>query len=191
VYCHVQFFSIRRWQDTPTGADEAPYRNGRYRRSRKPLIRHVRGPYKTFGALPCTNVLLPRPRPSSAYQPLYQLHLLPPVRLLVHSERLSKSDAFDASILAGPLNQALPSANDFPPWGLQILSTMSGGRGCFNCGGCAWCFRVLVLDPLSYSFEMEADLHYRHHYLPPHIISYISYPSPSSYHHLHLPGDES
>jgi hypothetical protein len=87
----------------------------------KPLIRHVRGPYKTFGALPRTNVLLPRPQPSSAYQPLYQLHLLPPVRLLVHSERLSKSDAFDASILAGPLNQALPSANDFPSLGVTDL----------------------------------------------------------------------
>ena len=29
---------------------------------------------------------------------------------------------------------------------------MSGARGCFNCGGCAWCFRVvrLALPPMTF-----------------------------------------
>ncbi|KAH9038175.1 hypothetical protein EDB85DRAFT_1933884 [Lactarius pseudohatsudake] len=26
---------------------------------------------------------------------------------------------------------------------------MAGARGCFNCGGCAWCFRVVVVVVVS------------------------------------------
>ncbi|KIJ59689.1 hypothetical protein HYDPIDRAFT_100253 [Hydnomerulius pinastri MD-312] len=32
---------------------------------------------------------------------------------------------------------------------------MSGARGCFNCGGCAWCFRVVRFAFPSISFVIR------------------------------------
>ncbi|KAI0261398.1 hypothetical protein BC834DRAFT_479244 [Gloeopeniophorella convolvens] len=34
---------------------------------------------------------------------------------------------------------------------------MSGARGCFNCGGCAWCFRVVVVAVAPSSRALCAD----------------------------------
>lgn len=31
----------------------------------------------------------------------------------------------------------------------RLFLTMSGGRGCFNCGGCAWCFLCCFVDIYS------------------------------------------
>ena len=31
----------------------------------------------------------------------------------------------------------------------RFFLTMSGGRGCFNCGGCAWCFLCCFVDIYS------------------------------------------
>ena len=34
----------------------------------------------------------------------------------------------------------------FPQKFVEKKESMAGARGCFNCGGCAWCFRVVVVS---------------------------------------------
>jgi hypothetical protein len=39
-------------------------------------------------------------------------------------------------------------------------SKMSGGRGCFNCGGCAWCFVLMSLSSSPSTLSKELAIRY-------------------------------